>query len=421
MRMIRSLALLLLLVVPSAARAEKLPRSQEHPVEPLPVKVTEAPLTLDVVHDPAPVRVVQGAADGGEVAALGGDTSAASTQGRAAPQASAGPEGVSRFGAGPWLLLGAPAADADCRAPRISSDAFTAIAICRGTDPAARADEHVVIRQGDALLRYPVPLGEADGEVDLAADGMRFAGSFRTGSGRAVHLVDLGRRTVLTLGGGWRAPGSPVLADASPSVAFVARVGGKATAVLARLGETRDEDHAIRLWSGGEPLTVRGIAQEGRRVLITAKAVDLVEAILIEGEKGIRFDLSERKGDVEGAALHPGGDQVLFSSRVGGACAVFWVDLSSRRRDDFLGSVEHCYGRVGVDDSRRLVSHEGVRGSARRGFVWDRKRDEARLILPAGCADPRLSDDGRFVAARCTAGEPGNGTWLFAVPAEEKK
>ena len=414
------LPILSLVLAPAVAQADRLPPATEHAVDALPVRVVESELALDVLLEPAATVVEQGAADGGEVDALGGEAKGGEDQ--ELPEESSAPEGTTREGAGPWRLLGAPVRDADCRAARLSSDAYTALAICRGTDPAAPADDHVVLRQGDAIMRYPAPLAPVDDfEVELSADGMRFAGSFKAGAGRAVHLVDLGSRVVRQIGGGWRDPGPPVLAAGSPSVAFVARVGGKPTVVLVRLGETRDDDRAARVWVGGEPLAVRGITSEGRRVLITARAVDLVEAILLEGEKGLRYDVSQRKGDVEHASLHHSGDQAVFSSRVGGACAVFWVDLSRRSRKDFLGSVEHCYGRVGMDDSRRLVAHEGVRGRGRRGFVWDRKRDEARLIMPNECSEPALSGDGRFVASVCAGREPGPGTWLFVVPEEESK
>lgn len=415
-----SLPLLLSILAPALAQAERIPRSAEHAIDDLPLRLVESDLELDLLFEPTPAAVDPGAADGGEVEALGGE--AKGGEGQELPEESVAPEGSTRPGPGPWPLLGAPVRDADCRAGRLSSDAYTALALCRGTDPDAPSADHVVLRQGDAVMRYPVPLAPIDDfTVDLSPDGMRFAGSFVAGSGRAVHLVDLASRRVRVLSGGWRDPGPPVLADDSPSVAFVARVGGKPTVVLVRLGEAREDDRATRLWVGGAPLSVRGISQEGRRVLITAKAVDLVEAILLEGERGLRTDLSQRKGDVEHAALHPGGDQAVFSSRVGGACAIFWVDLSRRTRQDFLGSVEHCYGRVGLDDSRRLVSHEGVRGKGRRGFVWDRKRDEARMILPNECSDPALSEDGGFVAARCEGRDPGVGAWLFVVPQEEKK
>ena len=410
----------LLFLVPTLAWAERLPRPVEQVVDPLPVRVSEAPLEMTLLFEPTAVATEQRAGDGGEVQSLGGEAPAASTA--KATEVSLGPTGQTRVGPGPWPLIGAPIDDSTCRAGRLSADGYTALAICRGSDAASPTADHVVIRQGDAVMRYPAPLAEVDDfDVDLSADGMRFAGSFQTGSGRAVHLVDLSRRTVFTLGGGWRDPGPPVLADAADAVAFVGRVGGKPTAVRVRLGETRADDQGTRLWVGGEPLAVRGISAEGRRVLITAKAVDLVEAILIEADRGARFDLSGRKGDVEHAALHGSGEQAVFSTRVGGACAVFWVDLSTRKRQDFLGSVDHCYGRVGVDGTRRYVAHEGVRGKGRRGFVWDRKKEEARLILPNGCSDPRLSDDGKFVAARCGAEAPGPGAWLFVVPEEESK
>lgn len=420
MWMLRPLLVLLCVLLPASAWADRLPKPVEHPVDPLPIRLAESGVALDVLFEPADEAVAAGAADGGEVDALGGDSESGGTAGTSAE--SSAPEGVTREGPGPWPLIGAPVDDGECRAPRASADGYHVLAICRGTDPAAPGDDHVVLRRGDAILRYPVPLARVDDlEVDLSADGMRFAGAFQAGSGRALHLVDLSTRRVQIVGGGWRDPGSPSLADGSAALGFVATVGGKPTAVLVRLGETREEDVALRLWKGGEPLAVRGISADGRRLLITTKAIDLEEAILLEGEKGVRFDLSGRKGDVSHAALHPSGEQAVFSSRVGGACAVFWVDLSLRKRKDFLGSVEHCYGRVGLDDSRRYVAHEGVRGQGRRGFVWDRKKDEARLILPTGCADPRLTDDGAFVASTCDSKTPGRGTWLFRVPDEESK
>jgi hypothetical protein len=418
--MLRFLLALLILLLPASASAERLAKVVEHAVEPLPARVAESELALDILYEPPNLEVEGGAADGGEVDSLGG--ASPGDRGQDLPDESVAPEGVTRDGPGPWPLIGAPIRDQDCRGGQVSADAYTVLAICRGTDPDAPGDDHVILRQGDAVLRYPAPLAAVDDfDVSLSPDGMRFAGSFKAGSSRAIHLVDLATRKARVLSGGWRDPGPPRLADTAASVAFTARVGGKPTAVQVVLGETREEDVAYRLWTGGEPLSVRGISGDGRKVLITSKEFDLVEAILLEGERGTRLGLSERKGDVSDAALHPNGNMAVFSSRVGGACAVFWVEVGRRSRKDFLGSVEHCYDRVGMEDSGRLVVHEGVRGKGRRGFVWDRKKDDARLILPNECSAPQITDDGLFISARCTGRAPGVGTWLFIVPPEESK
>lgn len=407
----------LLLLIPSLALADRLPRSQQHDLGELPVRVVVSELVLDVVFEPEPLVLSVGEDSGAtpEVGMLAGrETETRAIE--ALPEA-LGPAGTSRPGAPPWPLLGEHVDHTGCRSAAVSADAHTVVAICalRGV-----AGEHAFIRQGDALMRYPQPVAPAQG-LSLSADGMRLALVAQAGSAGALQLLDLSARTVYALGGGFREPTTPFLAAKEPVVAFVAKVGGKPNVLLVSLGETRGEDSAKRLWQDGGDPAVHGIDEDGRRVLITARTIDLTQAILLGATKGLRWELSGRKGDVAFAALHPSGESALFSSSIGGACGIFWLDLVRKVRTDFLGSVEHCYGRVGLDEARRPVAHEGVRGKARRGFVWDRKKDEARLILPLGCSTPVLSSDGLWVAASCGGPEPGTGTWLFGVPPEEGK
>ncbi len=407
----------LLLLIPSLAHADRLPKSQQHELSELPIRVQPADLVLDVVFEPANVTLEVGEDSGAtpEVELLAdADTETRET---APAVESFGPAGTQRPGEPPWRLLGEHVDGTGCREAAVSEDVQTLVTICalRGVP-----GEHAYIRQGDAVLRYPVPLAPEQG-LSLSADGMRLAVVVQAGSGSALHLLDLSARVVYAIGGGWRDPGTALLAAKSSALAFVAKVGGKPNVLLVTLGETREEDKAVRIWRDGGNPSVQGIDADGRRVLLTSKTIDLTQALLVEGTRGVIWDLSGRKGDVSHAALHPSGESALFSSSIGGACGIFWIDLIRKVRKDFLGSVEHCYGRVGLDESRRWVAHEGVSGKARRGFVWDRKKDEARLILPVGCSKPVLSSDGLWVAATCTGSKPGKGTWLFAVPQEDGK
>jgi len=181
-----------------------------------------------------------------------------------------------------------------------------------------------------------------------------------------------------------------------------------------------DDAYARLAWREGRSIRAVDLSEEGRRVLLIAKTDYLQQLFLVDVERGSKFDLSGQKGDVEDAQLHPAGDLVVFSSAVGGVCAVWWVDMTLRRRKDMLSSVEGCYGAVRLESSRRLVLYENVVGlTGSTTVLYDRKTRQPRPSLPAGCRAIELSGDGRYTVARCSADPRGSGLYLFATPEEE--
>ena len=325
------------------------------------------------------------------------------------------PPGSMQLGPGPWLYFDGAFAEGGCSHPRLSEDGFAALAICAGLDDKNPRAEHVVIRRGYAIFRYPVPVS-AGAIADLSSDGERFAVLVDEGGSRTVHLIDMMARQDHRVVGGWREPGNPVVAGEADAVAFVAQVGGKDGAVLAKLGE---EPGAWRAFRGGSGVHVRELTNDGGRVLVSAKLVDLTSLYLVDPARGVAFDLSGRKGDVRGADLHGSGDAAVFSSSIGGVCAIWWVDMTTRRRKDMFSSVDGCYERVMMDYGRRFVVYEESANGVPPTHMYDRKDREVRTTVPKGCADTEITGSGAFLAVRCTR-RTGSALFLLPVPEESE-
>ncbi len=417
-------------LLPSAALADKIGGASEMELGELPLRAEAEHLTLVTVREAAaplpedagatsaaPEQdVVEGAA---AEPAASGDAGEGASDAPSAPieeTAATAPPGSLLDGTSPWRYFDGAFPESSCTDPRMSADAFAALAVCAGLDKRDPRARHVVIRRGYAIFRYPIPV-YAGAVADLSADGNRFAVLTDENGARILHLVDMVERMDHRVAGGWREPGNPVVAGEANAVAFTAQVGGKEGAVLAHVGG--DEPGAWRAWRGGRSVDVLGITANGDRVLVRAKEVDLAALFLVDPRRQTRFDLSGRKGDVRDADLHPSGDNAVFSSSVGGVCAVWWVDLTTRRRKDLLTSVDGCYERVRMDTSRRLVMYEEASRNVRPTFVYDRKSRDVRMQVPVGCTDTELTRSGAFLATRCTRDQRGAGLFIVAVPEEK--
>ena len=316
-------------------------------------------------------------------------------------------------GPGPWALFEEPRPGKACDSVRLADSASVALAVCSGGDYRYPRLEHVVLRRGAEVVRYPFSVHRREGEVEVAlsSDGKRFAVRVEGRSGPKIHFVDLEGETISEISGGWGDPGTMRVADDAHVVAFEARVAEEEHVVVVFLEE---EILAHRVWPrAGAHL--HDISKDGHGVLVSHKTNDFEELFLVDVTRNIRFELSGRRGDVQGAALHPGGMQAVFASRVGGVCALWWTDLVTRQRKDFVASIDRCFGEVDVDSERRFVLYEQIEGMSRQPFVWDRKSRKPYFQLPAGCHHASQSGMGRFVAAHCS-GEAGSGLQLFRVP-----
>lgn len=426
MRVAAVLPVLLSALIAAPALADKVAGPAEVEPAPLPLRAEREHLTLHTLREARLPRAGETTdpASAPEIDAVEGSAAEGVEPGDDEEQKKEwvdSPPGSMLTGPSPWRFFDGAFAEGSCRAPRLSADGYAALAICGGLDAKHPGAEHVVMRRGYGVFRYDRAIAAGVGaEADLSADGERFAVLIDEGGARTVHLIDMVERLDWRIAGGWREPGNPEVADEADSVAFVALVGGKETAVLARLGEG-DEQGAWRAWSGGRSLRVLDLTAHGDRVLLTVKDVNLQALFLVDPARGLRFDLSGRKGDVADADLHPAGEAAVFSSSVGGVCAIWWVDLTTRRRKDLLSTVEGCYERVRMDRSRRLVLYEEKKGPIRPATLWDRKSRGVRAVLPPGCSAVELSSDGLYFAGRCTGDSRGSGLFLFAVPEEEKR
>ena len=421
-----SFLLLIPALLPGTALADKIGSAEPMDLGELPLRAETEHLSLVTVREAytAPVAEAAGATTAApEVDAVEG--APAEEPASPAPAAeetileesdlSASPPGAILTGNSPWLYFDGAFAEGGCSHPRLSEDGFAALAVCSGLDGKNPGAEHVVIRRGYAIYRYPAALSPG-AVADLSADGERFAVLVDEGGSRTVHLVNMMSRQDHRVAGGWREPGNPVVAGSVDAVAFEAQVGGKPAAVLARVGE---DAGAWRAFRGGTGLTVREVTDDGGRVLVSAKVVDLTSLYLVDPARGIAFDLSGRKGDVRGADLHPSGEAAVFTSSIGGVCAIWWVDMTTRRRKDLISSVDGCFERVQMDSARRLVLYEEASTGPPPTHVYDRKERGLRMTVPAGCADTVITGSGAFLAARCTR-RSGSAMFLLTVPEESE-
>jgi len=257
-------------------------------------------------------------------------------------------------------------------------------------------------------------LRTASAEVDLAADGERFAVVINEGGGRSIHLIDIAGKTDTRGSGGWREPGNPVLDPDVNALAFTAQVAGRPAVVVVNV----DDKNAWVAWHGGRTskLAVFGVGANGRRVLLSADPTDLVQLFVIDIDHEVQYDVSQRKGNVESAALHRSTEAVVFTSKVGGTCAAFFADLTGRKRTDFLSETGICYDDAKLEDARRWVLIQRVDGQDRKVVVFDRKSREVVHELPPSCENAYLSANGALMAARCRHNRWGDGVYLFVRP-----
>lgn len=382
------------------ASGAKLKGPQEATVQELPVDLVEEPYFIDPMKraKPWPAAPVAEGGEGGDEALVTG-----------------------RAGDGPWRLYEGTFDESSCRSPRLSQDATVLLSICRGLDPSRPADEHVVLLQDNRLHRYANPIAPLDvkegATVDLSKDGKRFAVVIEEGAGRSIHLINLEMRTDTRVSGGWRNPGNPVLSPDVGAVGFTAEVAGRPAVIAVSL----DEKKAWTAWHGGRRsrLAVYGVGPSGTRVLMTANLTDKDQLFLVDVGRNVYHDLSGDAGNVTSATLHPSTEAAVFTSTIGGACGVFWVDLQARKAKDFVGSVEVCYDRAMLEDTRRYVLYELIANSKERTVVlYDRKKKQTKQEMPATCSDADFSGDGQVMAARCNHNQWGWGVYLFANPEE---
>jgi len=323
-------------------------------------------------------------------------------------------------GVGPWPFFAGLFDESGCRSPRISRAALVAAAICGGKGSRSGRTEYVVIREGDGARLYRVPVYADGGEIALSDDGRRLAVVVTEDQRSVLHVLDLVSNEFVQISGAFESPRGPALAEKAAVVAFEATVDGTGTVIRADL----DGDGALLAWSDGGDAALLGISEDGNRLLVRNRRVDFSEVFVVDPLHARIFDISERSGDVNGAALHKSGSYVVFSAQVGGACGLYWADLVTRRRKNLLGTVEHCFGEVQIDDDRRFIYYEQtLRRGASRHLLRDRmsRRDEPHTELPAGCDEVALEPTGRYLAAFCRESGAGSGLFVRAIDQQRRK
>jgi len=323
-------------------------------------------------------------------------------------------------GASPWPYFGGVFDERGCRSPSLATAAGVAAAICGGESARGPRIEYAVVREGVGVRLYRVPVAENEGGLALSEDGRRLAVVVNEDEVKVLHVIDLESDKVVEVRGGWAEPRRPMLAAKAQVLAFEAVIGRHRSVVRVDLAEGA----AVHAWSDGGDTALMGLADDGQRLLVRNKRIDYRELFLVDPVRGVIFDVSDRSGEVSSAALHGGASQVVFSSQIGGVCAIYWADFVLRRRSSMLGAIEYCYGALQLDRERRFLLYERSDG---RGPATLRLRDrrtrrqQDHMELPAGCDDAGLDPAGRYVAAYCEQDERGRGLFLFAVPQERQK
>ena len=321
-----------------------------------------------------------------------------------------------RLGKGPWRLFEGTFAEESCRAPHLNEDGTTAMAICSGLDVSRLEDENVIIVQDGMLSRYRFPVASlpdpATSEIALTDDGLRFAVLTEEGGGRTVHLVNLEMGKDYKIAGGWREPGNPVVASDADVVAFVAQVGSDLAAIVVDV----HSQEAVIVRRARSRLSVHGLSSDGRRVVLVGDTNDRSQLLRIDLDNSKMQVLSHSKSRVTSVATHSSADGVAFGADVGGVCAMYWVDVSERRRTELMTSVEACFEVLAVDGSRRSLLYVLEEGDARTIRVHDRRRDERRYQVIKGCSQPSLSANGQLMTVRCPKARMGAGSYLFVMP-----
>jgi hypothetical protein len=317
-----------------------------------------------------------------------------------------------RSGVGPWQLFDSDFDESGCRGPVVAGTADAVAVVCRGLDRKRPRDEHVVLLRGRRVERYPDPVRE-NSAISISADGHRVALVSAEGAG-TLRLLDFDARLDTRITGGWASVRRPRLSGKGTAVAFAAVIDGEPAAIV-----VEDEaETATVAWRGGRRVGVEAIADDGARLLVRADPTGNLGLMLVDTTRGLSLDLAARKGDVAAAVLHRSADSAVFVTRVGGVCAVFWVDLTTRRRTDLTGTAEACFTAVDLDDQRRFLLYERTDSKSRSVLLHDRRTRRDWTTLPRGCSEATLSGDGYYVAARCTQDPRGRGVYLFAVPQE---
>lgn len=376
------------LLLPATASADRIPKAKPAEITTIPLKTEQLKLQIDPMRRAKPWPVVE---EDGEV--------------------------PGRIGSGPvWKLLEDTIDESQCRNPVLSRDGAVVLVLCPGWDVSRPEDEHVLFVRDGKLGRYRNAVAPGTNHVALAADGERFALVVEEASGgRSVHLIDLVEMTDTRIGGGWNRPGQPWLAADEDVLVFPARVGGDPSAVLVDLAQ----DQAWLLERSRKPVEVWGVSQTGRKVLLTSDTQDKAQLQLLDVDKGTSMILSNRKGAVTSAALHPSGDAAAFAAELGGLGVMYWADVSERRRDELLNSVDSRYTVLSLEKARRQILYRES-GLETPFKLFDRRKKEDRYTVLKGCDGPALSEDGRLMAVRCPKARMGPAVYLFVVPEPEE-
>jgi len=323
-------------------------------------------------------------------------------------------------GTSPWLFFDGVFDESGCRSPRLSRGALVAAAICGGKGDRAGRTEYVIVRQGDGVRLYRVPVWLDGGEISLSSDGARLAVVVNEDERAALHILDLAADRFVRISGAFENPRQPLLAGEAQVVAFEARVSGVDTVLRVDLSEKSGQ----LAWSDPGDAALLGISDNGTRLLVRNRPIDFGEIFVVDPGSSFVFDISGRSGDVLGAALHGGGSHVVFSAQIGGACGLYWADLITRRRTNLMGANEYCFGQVHMDESRRFVQYEQtLNRSTSRHYLRDRmsRGDTPHTELPPDCEDIALEPTGHYVAAFCSEGDKAPGLFVFAIDQKRRK
>lgn len=377
---------LLVLLLPLSASAERIPGAKKAEIQEIPLRLSQNKLHIDPMRRSSPWPASDSAVIPG------------------------------RQATGPWTLFEKTFEERDCHSPRLSRDGAVALAKCPGADISRPEDEHVFFVRHETLGRYRNALAPDSGEVALDGDGTRMAVLVEEASGgRSVHLLDFESNQDVRISGGWRDPSSPVLAADANVVAFSARVGGEPAAIVVNL----ETNKALVARRNEGPVQVWGLEQKGRKVLLTSDTNDSSQLLLVDVDAGKSFVLSNRKGAVTSAVLHPSGDSAGFAAELGGLGVLYWADVDTRNRAELLTSVNSRYVVLGIDKARRQLLYEET-GQEKPYRLFDRRKKADRYTVIKGCVDPTVSEDGKLMAVRCPKARKGAAVYLFAVPPPEE-
>jgi len=395
--------LLLLLLLPGFAFADKMASPEKVEIVSLPLKAEENPFVPDPMRRATPWPVPPPAAEGDEAV-------------EAPPGANEVVPG--RLGSGPWRLFESTFPEDSCRAPRLNEDAGVAIALCSGMDVSRPEDEHIVLVRENKLVRYRAAVAPVAGSatVDLSPSGDRFAVVVQeAGGGHSVHLVNLERGTDTRVSGGWRNPGNAVVAGDSEVVAFNAQVGRDEALVVVNL-TTGVAQVAER---SPTPARIFGLDSSGRRVLYSVKVHGHDFLRLVDLDRGTRLQVSNVKSGITGAWMDRDIDSVAWAAEIGGLCGLYWGNANSRKRVELRSELEGCFNVLGISDGGREILYAETRRSGDVYKIWDRKAKADRYEVIAGCVEPSLSYDGSIMAVRCPRARKGPGVYLFKIPEPE--